>query len=296
MLEDFFDDAGVRAAFEAHLGFSARRCGAAGWAFERRRFGLRRVELAPIGFYTGLGAEGETAAAVDALKTLIDAAPAPLTRVRINLNPLGPQAAALARHAAARGYTTIDNETHLLHLAPTMPMTRLNYHATKRSQVSKVNALASTIVQAATPAHLDDYHTAYCASLQRWGRDHAVYPRAFLEALAASASVRMWMNYVGGRLACAMVVLYSRRYALYWQGVSQIGTDQKAAFPMVRLMDAVLDDLTRAGIPCLNLGASDGLPTVRRFKEEFGARPVAYASLLHEGPAWRALERVRRLR
>jgi hypothetical protein len=289
VLDDFFDDAGVRAAFGAHLGFSARRCGDAGWLFERRRLGMRRVEIAPIGFYTRLDGGRDAAA----LQALIDAAPAPLTRVRINLNPLEPQAAALARHALSRGYQVHRQETHLLHLAPTIAEMRQRYHATKRNQVAKANALASNIVLASTAAHMDDYHAAYRASLQRWGREQAVYPPSFLDALAACAPVRVWMNYVAGRLACSMVVLYSRRYALYWQGVSQIAPDQKAAFPMVRLMDAVLEDLSRTGIPCLNLGASEGLPAVRRFKEEFGAQACAYGALVHEGMAWRALQRAR---
>jgi hypothetical protein len=41
-----------------------------------------------------------------------------------------------------------------------------------------------------------------------------------------------------------------------------------------------------------NLGASQGLPNVQRFKEEFGARPAAYASLVHESRLWRGVKRL----
>jgi hypothetical protein len=46
-------------------------------------------------------------------------------------------------------------------------------------------------------------------------------------------------------------------------------------------------------VPVLNLGASEGLPQVQRFKEEFGARPAAYSTLQWESAAWRWLKRLR---
>jgi hypothetical protein len=64
---------------------------------------------------------------------------------------------------------------------------------------------------------------------------------------------------------------------------------------MVRLMDAVIQDLCARGVPVLNLGASEGLPQVQRFKEEFGARPLAYSALQWESTAWRWLYRARGL-
>ena len=92
---------------------------------------------------------------------------------------------------------------------------------------------------------------------------------------------------MAGRLACAMVVLAGRRHALYWQGVSHIEADQKSAHPMARLLDAVVQRLHAQGVTHFNLGASQGLPNVQRFKEEFGAQPVAYASLVHDSRLWR---------
>jgi hypothetical protein len=65
---------------------------------------------------------------------------------------------------------------------------------------------------------------------------------------------------------------------------------------MVRLMDAVIQDLCARGVPVLNLGASEGLPQVQRFKEEFGAQPLAYSALQWESTVWRWLQRVHSLR
>lgn len=305
MVEDLFDDAAFRHALASALGLRAVPFGAGdlpgqavgeatpvGWAFERRRAGLRQLELAPLGLYTPLDGSGPRR---QALESFIDEAPRRVARVTIHLNPLEPDAELLAQRALERGYRGVTHETHLLALGQPTELLRQGYHATKRAQVRRDVRLRQQIVVAREPRQLDDYFEAYGASLARWGRGGPLYPRALFEALLASPVVQLWMNYVEGRLACAMVVFSCRRYAFYWQGVSRIDEDQKAAFPMVRLMDAVLQHLLERGIPQFNLGASDGLPNVRRFKEEFGARPRAYTTLIHESALWRMLDVGRRL-
>ena len=297
MFDDLFDDAALRLAFEATLGVRSRpwdvMASPPRWFFERTRYGLRDVELGPIGLYSPVCV---SEAAYDRLLTFIgEARSSPLARVRVNVNPLDARADDLAQHAAACGYRIVQNQTHLLNIEPSIDAMRQRYHGTKRYQALRDVKPRFSIGVATDAAQLEDYFTVYADSLQRWGRAGFIYPRALFTALLACPSAKFWMNHVEGRLACAMVVLHCRSYALYWQGVSKIDADQKAAYPMVRLMDAVLQDLALSGIPCLNLGASDGLPNVRRFKEEFGARAVAYPSLVYESPVWRTLAGARRL-
>jgi hypothetical protein len=169
---------------------------------------------------------------------------------------------------------------------------RAGYHATKRSQVRRAPAAGSVIACTREPTMLEAYFSVYAASAERWGRGAPPYPRALFEALLKSPCTQLWTHHVAGRLACAMVVLAGRRHALYWQGVSHIAPDQKAAHPMARLFDAVVQQLHGQGVEHFNLGASQGLPNVQRFKEEFGARPAAYASLVHESRLWRGVKRL----
>jgi hypothetical protein len=289
--DDIFDDVAVRCAFEHSLGMRARpiggKSGSPGWAFEGRRYGLRRVELCPYGLYSAVSASQMQ---FDEFLEFVDGARrSEVVNVRINVNPLEARAEAIARHAIACGYQMVQNQTHILPIGTSIDALRNEYHATKRHQVLRKVKARSSIVVANSASQLEDYFAVYCASLERWGRDGFVYPRALFTSLLGCPSVRIWMNYVEGRLACAMVVFYSRTYALYWQGVSRIDVDQKHAFPMVKLMDAVLQDLVLSGIPQFNLGASDGLPNVRRFKEEFGARPITYPTLTYVSKIWRVL-------
>jgi hypothetical protein len=262
--------------------------------FEQRRLGLRRWEWAPYGLYAPVCADPQRA---QALADFLNRAPGRASQVRVQLNPLCPEAARLAERAAAQGWRVLPRQTHLLDLRPGLPALRRGYHATKRNQVAKPVKIDSRIAQARTEADLQPYFEVYAHSLQRWGRAGAwPYPRQLFLDLLHSPAVRIWTHHVQGRLACAVVILESRHQALYWQGVSRIDEDQKAAHPMVRLMDAVIQDLCARGVPVLNLGASEGLPQVQRFKEEFGAQPLAYSALQWESTAWRWLQRARGLR
>ncbi len=200
----------------------------------------------------------------------------------------------MEEQAAAQGWRVLPRETHLLDLRPGLEALRRGYHATKRNQVAKPVKVDSRIALARTEADLQPYFEVYAHSLQRWGRAGAwPYPRQLFLDLLLSPAVRIWTHHVQGRLACAVVILECRHQALYWQGVSRIDEDQKPAHPMVRLMDTVIQDLSARGVPVLNLGASEGLPQVRRFKEEFGARPAAYSTLQWESGAWRWLQGLR---
>lgn len=288
---DPLDDPAVRDALAGPLGLQAFTLPGCAPAFQRRRFGLTQVELAPLGLGAPVCA---TPAALDAMRNLLREAPRHAARVRITLSPFEPQAEALAMEAREAGYEVLPLQTHVLDLQRPLEAIRAGYHATKRTQVRRAPAVESVIACTRDPAALQAYFEVYAASAQRWGRAAPPYPRALFEALLRSPCTQLWTHQVAGRLACAMVVLVGREHALYWQGVSHIEDDQKPAHPMARLFDAVVQGLVLQGVAHFNLGASEGLPTVRRFKEEFGAQPRAYTALLHESRRWRLAQALAR--
>lgn len=285
-LAEFLDEPALRAALAAPLGLQALDWPGVGTVYRRRRLGLTQLELAPLGLYAAPSA---------GLEAFIDSAPGRASRVTVNVDPLDTRADALAARAAAGGWRVLRRETHLLALDRPHDELRRGYHATKRTQVRREPALPWRIDRVRDATALDAYYGLYTAAAARWGRAGPPYPRRLLEAVLVSPAAELWLMHVRERPACAMIVLVSRRFALYWQGASHIDDDQKAAFPMVRLMDAVIGSLLARGVPWLNLGASDGLPNVRRFKEEFGARAAGYPTLVHESTVWRTLQRLRRV-
>ncbi|MEN9419271.1 MAG: hypothetical protein RI988_2891 [Pseudomonadota bacterium] len=302
-------DPALRAALAAPLGLRPVEVAPGLVGFERRAWGLRQLELGPLGLCLPASRD---ASGFEALRSVLRQAPHQAARVRLQLSPFEPHAQALIQQARAGGWQVRALQTHVLDLERPLEDIRAGYHATKRAQVRRAPKLASVISvavggvgsakgtergeaqDAASGASLlDDYFRVYAASAQRWGRAAPPYPRALFEALLESPSTQLWAHHVEGRLACAMVVLVGRRDALYWQGVSHIEDDQKPAHPMARLFDAVVQGLVQQGVKRFNLGASEGLPNVQRFKEEFGAQPVPYAALLHESPTWRFAQGVR---
>lgn len=286
---DPLEEPTLRLAFARPLGFTLTSVEGVD-TFEQRRLGLRQLELGPLGLAAPVC---QTPAALEALRSFIEHAPRRAARVRITLSPFEPRAEALAQAARRAGYRIEPLQTHVLDLQRPLAEIRAGYHATKRSQVRRAPTLPSVIACTRDAAALGDYFEVYAASARRWGRAAPPYPRALFEALLRSPCTQLWTHHVAGRLACAMVVLAGRGQALYWQGVSHIEDDQKAAHPMARLFDAVVQHLHAQGVSHFNLGASQGLPNVQRFKEEFGARPADYLSLLHESRLWRLLRRVR---
>lgn len=294
--DDPLQDPVLRAALAEPLGLREAAFDVTGRtivAFERRRLGLRQFELAPLGLCAPPCADE---AAARALGVFLREAPRRAVRVRVNLSPFETHAQALISTARAAGYRIEPQQTHVLDLDRPLAQIRAGYHATKRTQVRRASVASSVIACTRERTALDAYFEVYAASAQRWGRGDPPYPRALFEALLASSCTQLWTHHVAGRLACAMVVLAGRGHALYWQGVSHIAPDQKAAHPMARLLDAVVQHLHGQGVARFNLGASQGLPNVQRFKEEFGARPLGYAALVHESSLWRLLGSLRRLR
>lgn len=307
--DDPLHDPALRAALGTPLGLRPVEVVPGLVGFERRAWGLRQLELGPLGLCLPASHD---ASGLEALRAFLRQAPREAARVRLQLSPFEPQAQALIQQARAVGWRVQALHTHVLDLQRPLEDIRAGYHATKRAQVRRGPKVASVISvavcgvgsakgtargaaqDAASGASLlDDYCRVYAASAQRWGRAAPPYPRALFEALLESPSTQLWAHHVEGRLACAMVVLVGRRDALYWQGVSHIEDDQKPAHPMARLFDAVVQGLVQQGVQRFNLGASEGLPNVQRFKEEFGAQPVPYAALLHESPTWRLAQGVR---
>ena len=262
-----------------------------GWFFDRRRLGFVNLEVCPFGIYAPICNDESDAGRL--LAVLAESRHFRVGRISVHLNPLEARAAHIADVALQHGFAVRKRQTHLLQIADSIEQMRQSYHPTKRHQAARSVNSDSVVLLARSGNHLDDYFSVYSRALSRWGRSEALYSRELFEGLIESDAVKLWLNYVNGRLACAMLVLYCSRFALYWQGVSSVEDDQKKAFPGVRLMDAVVQDLISMSIPCLNLGSSESLPTVRRFKEEFGAQPVDYVSLAYQSRTWSALASLR---
>jgi hypothetical protein len=198
MFHDVFDDPGVRKAFEESLGVRAHAFGNEPghpqWYFERVRYGLRRVELAPLGLYSAVsGNDGQ----YRDLCSFIEGVGRPkAATVRINVNPLETRADELAKHAESLGFSVVQHQTHMLPIRASIEAMRSNYHSTRRYEALRDTGAQSVIHLASAPSHLEDYFAVYAASLKRWGLQRFIYPTAssgIASPLGPHADIRSWI-------------------------------------------------------------------------------------------------------
>lgn len=110
----------------------------------------------------------------------------------------------------------------------------------------------------------------------------SLMPDAFFDSLQQDAGSEVWTVQRDGRCLAAVLFLLGRDTVHYQAsgGERHHGT--------ISPMDALIWSAARAyrdrGFAQMNLGASDGLESVRQFKEKFGARPATYYRCLYVLP------------
>lgn len=182
----------------------------------------------------------------------------------------------------------IQNTTHVLDLTLTekalmdglASMTRRGIHQARHRGVSvRVdNSLDAFRV----------YGRMLQESSRRWGRKRPRYPWSLLRAICDEAdgvSVRLWLADVHGETAAGAICFYGKQEVFYWSGA--MFESLAHARPNNLLHWTILADAQALGYTQYNLGASDHLAGVRRFKEGFGARPLQYPTYILPTPVLR---------
>jgi hypothetical protein len=107
-------------------------------------------------------------------------------------------------------------------------------------------------------------------------------PDSFFAALQVDGHADIWSVSRDGQPLGAAIFLLGRRKVQY-----QASGTAKIAGP-VSAMDALLwkaaGYYSEHGWEGMNMGASEGLDSVRRFKEKFGAEPVGYRCVTYLMP------------
>ncbi len=126
-----------------------------------------------------------------------------------------------------------------------------------------------------------------------WGLHHPPFSRELIEGLVAygESDVEIWLAQCDGHPIAGGIVLYGSQELFFWSAA------MRAAFSRLRpsnaLNLALIEAAARRKMRWYNLGASEGLPGVERFKRGLGARSVPYAELKREGIAFAAYSRLR---
>jgi hypothetical protein len=252
-----------------------------------RRAGLTVFESMPMGGYGGWVCAQGLAPADESALTSQWLGRAPWTVVRLTSEPgraaalpeaaLWPLPARLRRRLDGR-----DFETHLLDLTGDDAARLQRVRPNVRSYLRRVDALGYSF-EINGPGALADFCAWYRRGSQGWrAAAGTLLPDAFFAALHDGGGMDIWRAVRDGNPVGAAAFLLGRVQVQY-----QASGAAKVAGP-VSAMDALLWTAARhyreRGFETMNLGASEGLDSVRRFKEKFGAVPAGYRCVTYLMP------------
>ena len=133
---------------------------------------------------------------------------------------------------------------------------------------------------------IDRYYAMLEESAIRWGRERPTFPKRLLEALVARGGddVEIWFATFEGEAIAGGVMLYGSDEANFWSAAMR--SDFGTLRPSNALNVALITAAAERGVRWYNLGESEGLPGVARFKQGLGAGTVPYSTWRLERPPY----------
>ncbi len=131
---------------------------------------------------------------------------------------------------------------------------------------------------------VDAYYALLVEAGRHWGLNRLPISRRLLDAVAAFGGddVQVWFAYVDGRRIAGGIVLFGSEELFFWSA-AMLAADGGYR-PSNALNCRLLQAACERGIRWYNLGASEGLPGVRRFKHDLGATARPYLELSFARP------------
>lgn len=144
------------------------------------------------------------------------------------------------------------------------------------------------------PGAVDAYYELLEKSAKRWGLERPGIPKALIAALVrhGGENVEMWFARAEGHVIAGGVVFYGAREFFFWSAAML--AEYGRLRPSNALNFALLRAAAQRGMSWYNLGSSEGLPGVARFKKDLGASAVAYREYSLTRAPYRLYTSVRR--
>jgi CelD/BcsL family acetyltransferase involved in cellulose biosynthesis len=141
---------------------------------------------------------------------------------------------------------------------------------------------------------VDVYYELLEASAKRWGLERPGIPKSLIAALAeyGGSDVEIWFAHAEDRAIAGGVVFYGSQEFFFWSAAML--ADYGRLRPSNALNFALLQAAARRGMSWYNLGSSEGLPGVARFKRDLGADAVAYREISLARTPYKIYRNVRR--
>jgi len=252
-----------------------------------RRTPFREYLAFPLGGYTCLLDETGRVASVVDVETVLERLHAEVDHIRLFPWPLAPFPA----HAPflAQVY-----ETAVIDCCGGFDAVLAGVRGVTRRMAGQAQRRGVTCERA--PAReVGVYYAMLREVSARWPAGRPSISQALLERVLfhGGDDAQLWFAYANGRPVAGGVVLFGSDELFFWSAAM----DRAAATlrPSNALNLTLLQAACKRGLRWYNLGASEGLGGVARFKHDLGARPVTYAEVRLRRPSYALYERVRSL-
>jgi lipid II:glycine glycyltransferase (peptidoglycan interpeptide bridge formation enzyme) len=134
---------------------------------------------------------------------------------------------------------------------------------------------------------IDEYYAMLEESAKRWGLASPPLSKKLIEAVvtAGGDDVEIWFAHYEGEAIGGGVILYGAEELFFWTAAMR--HDYATLRPSNALNFALIGAAAARRVRWYNLGQSQDLPGVKRFKEGLGAKDVPYCSIGCDTPAYR---------
>lgn len=141
---------------------------------------------------------------------------------------------------------------------------------------------------------VDDYYALLERSAQRWGIEKPTIAKPLVAALKqrGGADVEIWFSEVDGARIGGGIVFYGATEFFFWSAA--MDAEYGRLRPSNALNFALLRAASARGMSWYNLGSSEGLPGVARFKRDLGATDISYGELQMKRLPYEMYARMRR--
>lgn len=141
---------------------------------------------------------------------------------------------------------------------------------------------------------VDTYYELLEASAKRWGLERPGIPKSLIAALVelGGTDVEIWFAHAEGRAVGGGVVFYGSSEFFFWSAAML--AEYGRLRPSNALNLSLLQAAAKRGMSWYNLGSSEGLPGVARFKRDLGARAVPYLEFSLARTPYKLYRNVRR--
>ncbi|HLJ84249.1 MAG TPA: GNAT family N-acetyltransferase [Candidatus Eremiobacteraceae bacterium] len=140
---------------------------------------------------------------------------------------------------------------------------------------------------------VDEYYAMLTAAAARWERGRPSFSKALLRAVVeyGGPDVEIWFARFENAPIAGGVVLFGSEELMFWSAAML--SEQATLRPSNALNVALIRRAAERGVRWYNLGSSEGLPGVKRFKEGLGAFSVAYKTFERTSALYAAYRKLR---